>query len=78
MTEKMTRLFAASAVAFLVLPGGATAGTRASTPVVTSSLPAKGNQPPGPKGGFPASPGLEIAKIKASDNAAFKRKSAGT
>lgn len=44
----------------------------------TSRYTRKGNPEPGPKNGFPPSPGLQIAKIKANDNAAFKRKSGGT
>lgn len=78
MTYKITRLVAACLVAGLMLPSAGIAGTRASTPTVASSSSAKANPTPGPKNGFPASPGLEIAKIKANDNAAFKRKSAGT
>lgn len=69
MNGKMTRLAAACVIAGLALPTAAMAGTRASTTTVVS----KGNATPGPKNGFPSSPGLEIAKIKANDNAAFKR-----
>ncbi|MDT0508366.1 hypothetical protein [Novosphingobium sp. MMS21-SN21R] len=68
---------AASAVAAVALaPSAALAGTRASTTNVT--LPAASGAQ-GPKGGFPNSPGLVIANIKANSNAAFKRpKSNGT
>ncbi|MBB4613509.1 hypothetical protein IQ25_03872 [Novosphingobium taihuense] len=78
MIDGMKWLFAAGLSACVILPATANAGTRASPPPAATSTPSKGNPAPGPKNGFPASPGLEIAKIKANDNAAFKRKSAGT
>lgn len=71
-------LLAAGIAVVLVLPTAASAGTRASPPIVVATSPSNGNPAPGPKNGFPPSPGLEIAKIKANENAAFKRKSAGT
>lgn len=78
MNGKMMRLAAACAAGCLVLPNAAMAGTRASAAPVPVASSGKGNPAPGPKDGFPPSPGLEIAKIKANGNAAFKRKSAGT
>lgn len=58
------------------------AGTRANDNKVVYSAPvaapAAASQAHGPKGGFPSTPGLAIAQIKANDNAAFKRKSNGT
>ncbi|MGV3510892.1 MAG: hypothetical protein ACO1OX_02695 [Novosphingobium sp.] len=77
MIDGMKWLVATGMLACTVLPSAANAGTRASAPAVVTTT-AKGNGQLGPKNGFPASPGLEIAKIKANDNAAFKRKSAGT
>jgi hypothetical protein len=71
-------LLATGIAAGLILPTAAMAGTRASPPIVPVATPGKGNPEPGPKNGFPPSPGLQIAKIKANDNAAFKRKSGGT
>ncbi len=81
MTNNSKFLTAATASLIVALsPVTAQAGTRAadSKPqaVTTQNLPAGASQ--GPKSGFPSSPGLEIAKIKANDNAAFKRKSNGT
>lgn len=75
MNMMIKRLAATLAAASVLSPAIAMAGTRAATAVPASkaSSPAQG-----PKNGFPASPGLEIAKIKANGNAAFKRKSAGT
>ncbi|MBF9151573.1 hypothetical protein [Novosphingobium jiangmenense] len=70
------RLAAATAIAALMTPALGHAGTRAGKTTVV--VPASVAKTVGPKGGFPSAPGLEIAKIKANDNAAFKRKSAGT
>ncbi|MBA4353309.1 MAG: hypothetical protein C0409_01325 [Novosphingobium sp.] len=57
-------------------PSAAMAGTRAGDnktvyPAAKAAPAASTSQ--GPKGGFPSTPGLEIAKIKANDHAAFKR-----
>lgn len=58
-------------------PSSAMASTRAgdSHKIVYSSAQAapRASDRQGPKGGFPKSPGLDIAKIKADDHAAFKR-----
>ncbi|MFM6831284.1 MAG: hypothetical protein ACKOVA_13270 [Novosphingobium sp.] len=63
-------------MAVALAPSAAFAGTRANTAKVNTPA-ASGTQ--GPKGGFPNSPGLIIANIKANENAAFKRpKSNGT
>lgn len=77
MIDGIKWLLATGLVACAVLPSAANAGTRASNRAVVTTT-TKSNPVLGPKNGFPASPGLEIAKIKANANAAFKRKSAGT
>ncbi len=72
---------AASAVAVAVLlPNAASAGTRANdSKIVYPAAAPAASTAQGPKGGFPNTPGLAIATIKANDNAAFKRnKSNGT
>lgn len=75
-------LAAAAAVAMVCLGSqGAVAGTRANDSKVVypaAATPATQGHAQGPKGGFPSTPGLSIAQIKANDNAAFKRKSGGT
>lgn len=76
-------LAAAAAVAMVSFGSqGALAGTRADDNKVIypapAAAPAASSQAQGPKGGFPSTPGLSIAQIKANDNAAFKRKSRGT
>jgi hypothetical protein len=85
MNRVLKQLIAASAFAATIVPATGHAGTRASDPTpaaasksVASAAAAPAQPTPGPKGGFPPAPGLEIAKIKANDNAAFKRKSGGT
>lgn len=72
----LKRLAAATAIAALMVPALGHAGTRAGNSAVV--VPASVVKTVGSKGSFPSAPGLEIAKIKASDKAAFKRKSAGT
>lgn len=69
--NSFAKLRFAAAVVVLATPALVHAGTRASASVVTVVVPAKPQV--GPKNGFPQSPGLEIAKIKANPNAAFNR-----
>lgn len=72
---------AIAAALIALLPASATVGVRAGDnkpPASTSAKVAPVSATQGPKGGFPNSPGLEIARIKANENAAFKRKSNGT
>lgn len=71
----MRQLAAASAVAALLAPVAGHAGTRASQTTRVTSAPAT-TKATSPKSGFPSTPGLVIANIKASDKAGFK--SAGT
>lgn len=68
----------AAAFLALVAPSMVQAGTRAAaTAVAVSTKEAKPTV--GPKNGFPAAPGLDIARLKANPNAAFNRaKSNGT
>lgn len=68
-----------AAAAVTLAPAAAFAGTRASDGKAASAAqgPANPGKALGPKDGFPNSPGLQIAKIRANDNAAFKRKSNG-
>ncbi|MBB3860381.1 cell division protein FtsN [Novosphingobium hassiacum] len=73
MKTSTFRIAATAALVVGLLPASAMAGTRASASKV---IPASVSQ--GPKNGFPNSPGLTIATIKANENAAFKRKSNGT
>lgn len=80
MTHIFKIIIATSGPALLAFaPVAVSAGTRASDTKIQpvgAAKPASASQ--GPKNGFPNSPGLQIATIKANENAAFKRKSNGT
>lgn len=77
MTKSSTWFYIAVGAALVSLsPSAAMAGTRAGDHKVVypaAKAAPRASDRHGPKGGFPKTPGLEIAKIKADDHAAFKR-----
>ena len=75
MTKLNAWYYIAAAAALGLSPSTAMAGTRAGDHKIfypTAQAAAKVSDRRGPEGGFPNTRGLEIAKVKADDHAAFK------